>query len=113
MLHEKREDLQALNKLKFELGEYNFAAQYQQSPNSNKDLMIKKHWLQFFSNFAEIKFTQIIQSWDTAIKAKDEHDYSVGITIGVNENNYYILDLVRAKLEFLKLTATIESYASK
>jgi hypothetical protein len=44
VLHEAREDLEALNKLKLELGEYNFSAQYQQNPVPNKGAMIDKAW---------------------------------------------------------------------
>ena len=113
VLHEEREDLQALNKLKLELGEYNFAAQYNQDPVPNTGSMIKKAWLQYFSPQDKCSFSQIIQSWDTAIKAKDEHDYTVGITLGVNDYGYYILDLYRAKLEFPELIIAVKDSISK
>lgn len=113
-LHKERDNLNSLNKLKLELGEYNFSAQYQQSPSSNKYSMVNKSWLKYFKNFDELCFTQIIQSWDTAIKAKDEHDYSAGITIGVtNNNNYYILDVLRVKAEFPELVNLVQNYANK
>jgi len=112
-LHPEREDIAALNKVKLELGEYNFSAQYQQEPVPNKGSMIQKSWLKYYSKDKRMNFQQIIQSWDTAIKAKDEHDYSVGITIGIHNNNYYLLDILRDKFEFPELMRNVEKFAIK
>ncbi len=113
VLHQEREDLASLNKLKLELGQYNFSAQYNQEPVPSTGSMIQKSWLKYYSDEDKIEFSQIIQSWDTAIKARDEHDYSVGITIGVNNNGYYLLDIYRAKFEFPQLIAKVKIYALK
>jgi predicted phage terminase large subunit-like protein len=112
-LHPEREDIASLNKLKDELGDYNFSAQYLQNPVPNKGSMINKSWLKYHSISNKLEFSQIIQSWDTAIKAKDEHDYSVGITIGVNGDGYYILDVLRAKSEFPELINLVRNFANK
>lgn len=113
VLHEERESNNSLKKLKLELGEYNFAAQYQQDPITAEGSMVKKIWFKYFSAKEEIKFNQIIQSWDTAIKAKDNNDYSVGMTIGVNDNGYYILDIIRIKVEFPDLIKAVHQYNRK
>ena len=113
VLHPQREDLLTLNKLKFELGEYNFAAQYQQNPVPIKGSMIQKSWLKYYLSQKSIEFSQIIQSWDTAIKAKDENDYSVGITLSLSNGNYYILDIKRIKVEFPELLTTVQNFAQK
>ncbi|MEK6733605.1 MAG: phage terminase large subunit [Pseudomonadota bacterium] len=112
-LHPEREDIESLKKLQTELGEYNFAAQYLQEPVPSKGTMIQKTWLKYFIKEEKIEFSQIIQSWDTAIKAKDENDYSVGITIGVNNEHFYILDICRAKVEFPDLLALVQDFAKK
>lgn len=113
VLHEERESNNSLKKLKLELGEYNFTAQYQQDPITAEGSMVKKIWFKYFSAKEEIKFNQIIQSWDTAIKAKDNNDYSVGMTIGVNDNGYYILDIIRIKVEFPDLIKAVHQYNRK
>ena len=113
VLHQEREDMFTLNRLKLELGEYNFSAQYQQEPLPSAGAMIKKSWLKYFSPCEKIEFSQIIQSWDTAIKAKDENDYSVGITIGINDNGYYLLDIHRIKAEFPELITALQNFARK
>lgn len=113
LLHPEREGIEELNNLRKELGEYNFAAQYQQNPIPTKGAMIEKKWLQYFSLGEKTEFTQIIQSWDTAIKAKDENDYSVGITIGINDKGFYILDVMRIKAEFPELAVSLQNFANK
>ena len=113
VLHSERESYQDLIKLKNEMGEYNFAAQYQQQPISSNGTMIKKQWFRYFSELELEKYSQIIQSWDTAIKAKDEHDFTVGITIGVIGDKYYILDIMRKKLEFPDLVKAVKEFAFK
>jgi predicted phage terminase large subunit-like protein len=113
VLHEEREDFNVLAKLRLELGEYNFAAQYNQEPAPSNGAMIEKSWFKYFAQHEKIEFSQIIHSWDTAIKAKDEHDYTVCITIGVNNNNYYILDVCRIKLEFPELLTLVKEHTKK
>ncbi len=113
VLHQERENFKDLLSLREELGEYIFSAQYQQEPIPNKGSMIEKSWLQYFSTHEKIEYFQIIQSWDTAIKAKDENDYSVGMTIGINEGKFYILDICRKKLEFPELLTLVQNYAKK
>lgn len=113
VLHPEREGMEELNNLRKELGEYNFAAQYQQDPIPTKGTMVEKKWLQYFSFEEKTDFTQIIQSWDTAIKAKDENDYSVGITIGINDKGFYILDIMRIKAEFPELAISLQNFANK
>jgi len=113
VLHEEREDINALNKLKSELGQYNFAAQYNQDPIPSAGSMIQKSWIKYYKNNDKILFTQIIQSWDTAIKAKDDHDYTVGITMGVNKDGYYLLDVCRVKVEFPQLVELLKNKCYK
>jgi predicted phage terminase large subunit-like protein len=42
----------------------------------------------------------IVISWDTAMKPTELSDYSVGTVWGVRGDLYYLLDLVRARLDF-------------
>lgn len=62
-------------------------------------------------------FDLIIQSWDTAMTANEFSDYSVGMTIGFikdgDKKYYYILDVVRKKMEYPELVRYIQSWAHK
>lgn len=71
-LHREREDLVTLEKIKGDLGSYNFAAQYQQSPAPQGGGMIKEKWFNSYtSQSLPLGFDYILQSWDTANKATD------------------------------------------
>lgn len=113
VLHETRENLDTLMRLKRELGEFNFQAQYNQNPISINGSMIDKKWLRYFKIENKPRFLKIIQSFDCAIKAKDEHDYTVGITIGINEEGFYLIDLIRKKMEFPELQEAAKNFALK
>lgn len=58
-------------------------------------------------------FNEIIQSWDTAFKAKQENDNSVCLTIGVTRSAYFIIDCWCGKIEFPELKNTAISLAAK
>lgn len=101
LLHEGREPKAVLDQLKVNLGSAIFSAQYQQAPVPAEGHLIRWEW---FPTYRERPKpgpgSKIIQSWDTAAKTDDIHDYSVCTTWQVEGERYYLLDLYRAKLEF-------------
>ncbi|MET4805590.1 phage terminase large subunit [Limibacillus sp. MBR-115] len=100
-LHPERESLDVLKDTRTQLGEYHFAAQYQQSPVPREGGLVKRAWLQHYApKDLPKRFDRIIQCWDTASKVSELNDYSVCLTIGVANNSWYLLDVYRAKLEF-------------
>ena len=114
MLHEEREGWDELQEMRSTLGEYGFAAQYQQEPIALEAGMIRRVWLKYYVSQKELpKFDRIVQSWDTAIKSTAKADYSVGITFGIAENQIYVLDLMRVQMEFPDLRREIIAAAEK
>jgi predicted phage terminase large subunit-like protein len=47
-----------------------------------------------------VKFDKIVISWDTATKVTELSDYSVGTVWGVYCGFYFLLDVIRDRLEF-------------
>ena len=81
--------------------EYNFAAQYQQDPQPQSGLIVKREWLKFYSSHEKPeRFDQIIQSWDTANKDTELSNYSVCTTWGLKGSHLFLLDVFRRKLDF-------------
>jgi hypothetical protein len=66
VLHPERETLESLRNTRQTVGEYNFAAQYQQCPIPREGAMVKTAWLKFYEPGELPRFTGITQSWDTA-----------------------------------------------
>ncbi len=110
-LHSGRDDAAMLTQLRAELGSHTFSAQYLQNPMPADDGLIKRQWLRHSP--APPEYTSITQSWDTAIKAGAGNDYSVCTTWAEAENGYYLLDILREKLEFPQLRRAIISQAEK
>lgn len=101
-LHPDREDLETLNSIRRQIGEYNFSSQYQQRPVPPGGAIIKTAWLTYYELGAvPPRFLRIIQSWDTASKAGELNDYSVCTTWGTTgDGYYYLLDVCRRRLDF-------------
>jgi len=111
ILHPARENSEQLEEAKKSMGSYAFEAQYQQHPAPLGGGVFKLKWFPRFKVEPEnSEFT--IQSWDTAVKTADKHDYSVCTTIKVYQNNYYIINVKRIKLDYPDLKRTLINMAN-
>ena len=104
VLHPEREPKKVLDDIKETLGSYHFAAQYQQNPLPAGGNMVKWEWFQIYGELPTREANdRIVQSWDTASKAAELNDYSVCTTWLVKGNDYYLIDVVRERLEYPNL----------
>ena len=106
ILHPEREGPEQLEARKIDLGSYGFAAQYQQTPAPLEGGLIKLKWFKRYRVLPAQKPIRIIQSWDTAQKAEEIHDYSVGETWHHYPDGYYLVDVVRVRQEYPDLKRT-------
>jgi predicted phage terminase large subunit-like protein len=115
ILHPERESREALEKIKSEIGSLLFSAQYQQRPTPPGGAMIKRYWVQRYSEPPQRQdILQIVQSWDTAIKAGPENDWSVCTTWAQTKNGrLYLLDVWRDRVDYPTLRATVRSLHEK
>lgn len=101
-----RMDIKEVNELKSALGsEYRISGQLQQRPSPEAGGIIKKVWFKWWKKPSPPKLEHVIQSWDTALSAKDSNCYSACTTWGLfyddfNIMNVILLSLMRAKLEY-------------
>lgn len=108
-LHPERESLETLHGLRQQLGEWTFATQYQQAPFPRDGAMIQAKWLmQYDPTQLPAKFDQVIMSWDTASKASELSDYSVGTVWGVKGKQIYLLYVYRKKVNYPELKQAIK-----
>jgi len=113
VLHPEREDFENLEKTQEIIGSYNFAAQYLQQPVPPEGNLIRREWFRQYNGRPDPgKFDLIVQSWDTAASAGEASSYSVCTTWGVLKNHYYLLDVLRKRLEFPSLERLVQSQAS-
>ncbi len=114
VLHPEREAAATLEHIRQTIGEYNFSAQYQQNPTPLGGAMVKTGWLQYYEpSERPERFSQTVQSWDTANKATELSDYSVCTTWGAREKRYYLLDVFRQRLNYPDLKRKVQELAKR
>jgi predicted phage terminase large subunit-like protein len=113
-LHPEREPLEVLKRIRGTVGEYNFAAQYQQSPTPLGGGMVEAAWFKSYTP-AELPstFEQVFQSWDTANKATDLNDFSVCTTWGIKDKHAYLLDVYRRRVSYPELKSAVKQLAAR
>ena len=86
---------------------YEFQAQYMQSPIIQGGQVIKRDYFKYYPVNQQFKYKRVLIAADTAMKVKEYNDYSVFIAGGVTaENKLHILDMVRGKWEAPELERT-------
>jgi predicted phage terminase large subunit-like protein len=113
VLHPEREPREVLEELKAAMGSQAFSAQYQQAPIPAGGALIQGDWFRTYVRAPErAPRERVVQSWDTASKAGTTNDYSVCTTWLMRGKDYYLLDVLRMRLEFPDLRRKILSHAA-
>jgi predicted phage terminase large subunit-like protein len=114
VLHPEREPLEVLLGLKRQMGSGLFAAQYQQQPVPPEGAMIKRAWVRRYAYAPEReRGEQLIISWDTASKTRPDNDWSVATVWLVREGSYYLLEVVRRRVDYPGLRALAINLATQ
>jgi predicted phage terminase large subunit-like protein len=108
LLHPEREDQAALDELKRTMGSMQFAAQYQQAPVPRDGNLIKWSWFKFYDSPPRPgPGDRLIVSWDTAMSSNQPSDFSVCVVLLARGETVYILDVIRARLEYPDLRRAV------
>ena len=115
VLHEEHACRAYLDAQRAQMGGSIFNAQYLQAPLPETGNMLKRHWLQFEDTLPARQLRdEIIQSWDTALKASSSSDYSVCLTFQIrNKNEYHLIHVFREQLEFPDLVKQVITLAQR
>jgi predicted phage terminase large subunit-like protein len=77
-----------------------WSALYQQNPVPDEGMFFQKDWFKFESSPAPILNRNVFQAWDFAIGEKQHNDYTVGVTLVQDENDYlHLVDVQRFKMD--------------
>jgi predicted phage terminase large subunit-like protein len=104
-------DQQRLLQIKSDVGSYVFNALYQQRPSALEGAMLKRQWWQYYDNLPPISSKLI--SVDAAFKDNDDSDFVVIQVWGKNRANMYLIDQVRARMNFPATIHTIRNVVKK
>ena len=92
------------------MGSMEFSAQYQQAPIPLGGNLIKWSWFKFYTVAPSLSpGDRLIVSWDTAMSSNELADFSVCVVLLVRGETVYILDVLRARLEYPELKRAVLS----
>ncbi|NIS38226.1 hypothetical protein GWN26_06570, partial [Candidatus Saccharibacteria bacterium] len=98
-LHPDRMGKPEADKKKVELGAYNYAGQYQQRPVPLGGGEFKELWYSYYEGELDVRNMNIYIIADPANEKKKDSDYTAITVIGLApDHNYYLLDMIRDKL---------------
>lgn len=109
VLRPDTEPPRVLEELRQGMTEAVFSAQYQQQPVPIEGGILKIRHLQHCEVPLPEPTDTIVQSWDTAFSEKQTADYSVGITLLIRGDRFYLLDLVRGRFSFPDLVNRVKA----
>jgi predicted phage terminase large subunit-like protein len=108
LLHPERESQKALDELKASMGSMEFSAQYQQSPVPMGGNLLKWSWFKAYRDAPAAQHgDKLIISWDTALSSSQLADYSACVVLLVRGQSIFILEVIRARLEYPDLKKTV------
>ncbi len=107
-LHPERYSLEQLQAIKRAVGTRVWTSLYQQHPTPPGGAIVKANWFKRYGT-PPANPLAIIQSWDTANKAKQRNDFWVCTTWAVTDSGYYLLDVCRKRMEYPEGKRTVKS----
>jgi predicted phage terminase large subunit-like protein len=96
------------------MGSAFFSAQYLQSPTPPGGGVVQLDWFPRFDlEHPPVfdRFDPYVQSWDTAVSAKELSSFSACTTWGIRARKAYLIHVLRKRMEFPELRRTIVSQA--
>jgi predicted phage terminase large subunit-like protein len=108
LLHPERHGPEELARIRREMGERDYEAQFNQAPLPPGGALFKRSWLKRYDAVMDSHFYEgVYQSWDTAYEVAENNDYSVCTTWGYIKGEFHLLDVLRKKLEFPDLQQAV------
>jgi|TARA_Y100000289_G_C3930309_1_gene155991 predicted phage terminase large subunit-like protein len=108
-LHPERYDAAALKKIEKAVGPRDWSALYQQNPVADDGDYFTRDMIQYYQrddiDYDRMKF---YAAWDLAIGKNDRNDYTVGMVVGVDEDDcLYVCDIVRGRFDGFEIVEQI------
>lgn len=97
---------------KIEVGSSVWASLFQQRPSPAEGNIFNRNWWKFYKTTPR-RFHEIVQSWDCTFKDSASSDYVVGQVWGKVGADKYLLDQVRAQMDFPATVQAIRTLSQK
>lgn len=97
---------------KREVGSRTWASLYQQRPSPAQGTIFKREWVQYYDK-VPLRYDDMLMSWDFTFKDSESSDYAVGQVWIKKGADFYLIDQVRAKMDFTQSVRAVESMKNK
>ena len=108
------EDLNTLERIRDQIGTYNFASQYQQSPETPSGGLIKRKYIHIIDHYPKIRpdgYWWV--SIDSALSTSETADYSA-LTLGYSNNDgHFVLYVERGRWDYEMLKSKALRYVRR
>lgn len=113
-LHAEYEDLNTLERIRDQIGPYNFASQYQQRPETPSGGLIKLKYIRIIDHHPKISPEgQWWVSIDSALSTSETADYSA-LTFGYsNSEGHFVLNVTRGRWDYETLKSKALRYVRR
>lgn len=101
-----------LERTKIRVGSYWWNALYQQRPSPDEGGVFKRSWWRFYRQLPS-HLDEVIQSWDMAFKETASGSYVVGQVWGRKSADKYLMDQVRAHMDFPTTLQAVRTLSAK
>lgn len=105
-----------LAQIKAAVGSYNWAGLYQQRPAPSEGAIFMRAWWKRYEEAPKTLAAEmegIVMSWDLAFKDAKDSDYVVGQVWGRKRADRYLLDQVRARMDFPATVKAVRAMKEK
>ena len=114
ILHPARESAGTLARLRAQMGSPAFLAQYQQALCPREGAMVKTRWFpRYGPDELPARFDLRVLSCDTANKASELSDYSALTVWGIRNRHFWLLHVLRRRMEFPEFKRAIAQLAAE
>ena len=108
-LHPERYTVESLKQIRKAIGPRDWSALYQQNPVSDEGDYFSRDMIRYYdSDDIDLSRLKYYCAWDLAIGQRDRNDYTVGLVVGVDEDDVmYIVDVVRGRVDGFEIVERI------
>lgn len=108
VLNPGREPREVLDRMRADMGNRAFEAQYQQNPTPAEGDHLQWDRVQFYDAAPErTRLNKVVHSWDVASSTEPNADFSVGTVWGHDGKAWLLLDVIRVKLAYADLLTRV------
>ncbi len=101
-----------LDARKRSMGSRWFECQFQQNPLPTEGNIVKGAWLQRYEKAPE-SFDKVVCALDAASKTGVSNDYSAIVVLGARPDGFFVLDVLRRKVEYPELLRMVQATYSQ